>query len=231
MPDWVITEDAARQYEVGMLKTGKEADVHLVERHLGDRVNLLAAKRYRAFEERMFRNDARYRRRVGDRRVQLAMDRGTSAGMEFRAALWVETEFTVLSRLWESGAAVPYPVQRLGNELLLEYVGTREAAAPRLVHARVEREQLPALFDQFVETLTLFLVNDVVHGDLSPYNVLLWEGRLVFIDFPQTVDPLAHPEGLRLLEHDVTTMCNWFTRKGIECNASDVLADLMGHLF
>jgi len=78
----VITEDAARQLERGILKTGKEADVHLVERRLGDRRNLLAAKRYRAAEREQFRDDSRYRqaRRTGNRR-DLAIDKGTRAGV------------------------------------------------------------------------------------------------------------------------------------------------------
>ena len=57
-PGWVITEDAAHQIERGVLKTGKEADVHLLERRLGDRRNLLAAKRYRSLARRQFRDAA-----------------------------------------------------------------------------------------------------------------------------------------------------------------------------
>ena len=35
------------------------------------------------------------------------------------------------------------------------------------------------------------------HGDLSPYNVLVQDGRLVLIDLPQVVDVVAAP----LVEH------------------------------
>src|SRR2546423_3052715 len=87
IPDWVITSGDARQTELGLLKTGKEADVHLVERRHFDAVNVLAAKRYRKFEERLFRNDARYRaaRRTGESRLDKAMAQGNKAGMAFRA--------------------------------------------------------------------------------------------------------------------------------------------------
>ena len=131
VPDWVITEDAARQLERGILKTGKEADVHLVERRLGDRRNLLAAKRYRAAERRQFRDDSRYRRarRTGNRRTDLAIDKGTRAGVAFRAEQWVANEFDVMGRLWSAGVAVPYPVQRIGSELMVEYLG--EGPVPR----------------------------------------------------------------------------------------------------
>jgi RIO kinase 1 len=232
VPSWVITEDAARQYELGILKTGKEADVHLVQRTLGERVNLLAAKRYRDFEDRLFRDDSRYRRRrTGNRRVDLAMDRGTKAGMEFRASLWVDNEFDVLGRLWEAGAAVPYPVQLLGNELLLEYFGDADGAAPRLVAARVDMAAARDLYAQAVELLRALVRCGVVHGDLSPYNLLVWEGRLVMIDLPQAVDPLAQADGLGLLERDVTNVCTWFARKGVDTAPDDVIAELVSLLF
>jgi RIO kinase 1 len=73
VPDWVITSDLATQHDLGILKTGKEADVYLVERSLDSHTNVLAAKRYRKFEDRLFRNDARYRKRTGSRRVDKAM--------------------------------------------------------------------------------------------------------------------------------------------------------------
>ena len=84
-PDWVISEDPAQQFERGILKTGKEAEVLLVERRRGERRDLLAAKRYRASERRRFRDDSRYRhaRRTGNRRTDLAIDQGTRAGVVF----------------------------------------------------------------------------------------------------------------------------------------------------
>src|SRR5687768_3168577 len=60
-PDWVIISGNAVDQDLGVLKTGKEADVNLVSRRLGDRATLLAAKRYRDLRERAFRNDVAYR--------------------------------------------------------------------------------------------------------------------------------------------------------------------------
>ena len=184
-PGWVITEDAAHQIERGVLKTGKEASVHLLERHLGDRRNLLAAKRYRALAGGQFRDDGRYRqsRRTGNRRTDLAMEKGTHAGLAFRADQWVATEFAVLGRLWSAGVPVPYPVQHSGSELLLEYFGDDDGAAPRLVHAIVAAHQAADLFTQAVSALRRCAALATVHGDLSPYNMLVWDGRLVLIDF------------------------------------------------
>ena len=229
VPEWVITEDAARQYDLGVLKTGKEADVHLVERTVDDRHNVLAAKRYRKLDERLFRNDARYRaaRRTGNVRVDKAMAQGTHAGMAFRAMTWVATEFETLCRLWSAGIAVPYPVQRLGNELMIELIGTPERVAPRLVHAQVTRQQAHDLWPQVVDNLRGMARAGVVHGDLSAYNILVDRDRVVFIDFPQAVDPISHPDGMSLLERDVINICTWFAKRGVDCDPSTLYADLL----
>ena len=230
VPDWVITEDAARQFERGVIKTGKEADVHLVERTLGDRTNLLAAKRYRDLDERAFRNDAKYRKRLGDRRIDLAIAQGTRAGLTFKAQLWLETEFDALGRLWEAGAAVPYPVQKLGVELMMEYLGDEDEAAPRLVNAIAGRSKAEKvdLFAQLREALRVMTRVGLVHGDLSPYNLLVWDERLYVIDLPQAVDPILQPEGLGLLERDVENLCKWFRAKGVrDADPVDVYRELL----
>lgn len=229
VPEWVITEDRARQYERGVLKSGKEADVHLVERRVDDRTNLLAAKRFRAFEDRMFKDDSRYRsgRRTGSSRVDRAMARGTGAGMAFRARQWVETEFDALGRLWSAGASVPYPVQCAGREILSEYIGDEEQAAPRLAQLRPGRAQLEDLWGQLCDNMCAMAEQGVVHGDLSPYNLLVWRDRLVLIDFPQAVDPVGHPDGMALLERDVLNVTTWFAKRGLDVEPGEVLARLI----
>ncbi len=233
VPAWVITSGDARQVDLGLLKTGKEADVHLVERRHGEAVNVLAAKRYRKLEERLFRNDARYRaaRRTGESRVDKAIVQGNKAGMAFRARLWLAAEFDALCRLSSAGVPVPYPVQKLGNELLLELIGSAEQAAPRLVHARLDRTDLRRAWAQLVEAMHAMVHGGVVHGDLSPYNVLWDRGQIVIIDFPQSVDPIAHPEGISLLQRDVTNVTDWFSRRGIDCDPSDLFNSLLREAF
>ena len=233
VPSWVIVSGDATQVELGMLKTGKEADVHLVERRLGDDVNVLAAKRYRKFEDRLFRNDARYRagRRTGESRLDKAMAEGNKAGMAFRARMWLSTEFDTLSRLWSAGVAVPYPVQKLGNELMVELIGSAEAAAPRLVHARLDKPALHDAWTQLVDNLRAMVRAGVVHGDLSPYNILWDDGRLVIIDFPQSVDPIAHPEGIALLDRDVANVAGWFGRHGVPCDKDELFSSMLDEVF
>ena len=65
------------------------------------------------------------------------------------------------------------------------------------------------------------------HGDLSPYNVLLHEERLVVIDWPQIVDIIGNPHGFDFLERDVRNMCDWFVRRGHDVDAGELLGDLV----
>jgi RIO kinase 1 len=235
-PDWVITELAAVDTELGVLKTGKEAEVHLLERSIPDtdRSVLLAAKRYRAPEHRLFHRDAGYLegRRVRESRMSRAMVSRTSFGMELIAGQWAAAEFDALARLWEigrtyGGIRVPYPVSLSGTELLLEFIGTAGAAAPRLVQLRPDRAQLASLWAQLVDAVTVLARAGLAHGDLSPYNVLVRDGQLVLIDLPQVVDVVINPAGPEFLRRDVTVMATWFTARGYPVDPADLVRNLL----
>jgi RIO kinase 1 len=77
-----------------------------------------------------------------------------------------------------------------------------------------------------MDNIAVWLAHDRVHGDLSPFNILYTEGRLVVIDFPQAVDPRMAPAARRLLERDVANVCKYFTRHGIEADAAGIARDL-----
>lgn len=219
-PDWVVTELAAADSELGILKTGKEADVFLIQRAVPDtdRGCLMAAKRYRSNEHRMFHRDAGYLegRRMRRSREMRAMANRTSFGRNLIAEQWAVAEFAALSRLWSMGAPVPYPVQRSGTELLMEYLGDGDgAAAPRLAELRPSGDELRDLWHQLTAVLDLMASAGVTHGDLSAYNLLVHDGRLVLIDLPQIVDVVANPRGLEFLARDVANVAAWFRSRGL----------------
>ncbi|MEH1126787.1 serine protein kinase RIO [Micromonospora sp. CPCC 206061] len=222
-PDWLVIELAAVDTELGVLKTGKEADVHLVERGVPgtDRTCLLAAKRYRSPEHRLFHRDAGYLegRRVRRSRENRAMTNRTSFGREMIAGQWAAAEFAALSRLWEIGTSygsvsVPYPVQLLGTELMLEFIGQDGEAAPRLAQLRPEGAERASLWEQLVDALVVLARAGLAHGDLSPYNLLVHHGRLILIDLPQVVDVVANPRGREFLARDVRVVSDWFAARG-----------------
>jgi RIO kinase 1 len=123
---------------------------------------------------------------------------------------------------------VPYPVQLVGTEILLEFIGSTDGeAAPRLVQTRPSGAQLHDLWTQLVDALTMLARAGLAHGDLSPYNALVHEGRLVLIDLPQVVDVVSNPHGTAYLARDVTVMANWFGARGLEVSPGELISDLL----
>ncbi|MEU5693981.1 RIO1 family regulatory kinase/ATPase [Actinosynnema sp. NPDC020468] len=222
-PGWLVTDLAAVDRELGIVKTGKEADVFLLERAAADRSCLLAAKRYRSNDHRMFHRDAGYLegRRMRRSREMRAMQNRSSFGRNLIAEQWAVAEFAALTRLWQLGAPVPYPVQRVGTEVLMEFVGTDGQAAPRLAQLRPEPDELLDLWRQLVDALIVLASAGLAHGDLSAFNLMVHDGRLVVIDLPQVVDVVANPRGREFLERDVRNVGGWFTSHGLESELTD----------
>jgi RIO kinase 1 len=219
-PSWLVTDLAAVDTELGILKTGKEADVFLLRRGLpgGGRSCLLAAKRYRDAEHKMFQRDSAYLegRRVRESRDSRAMAQRTAAGRQMIARQWSNAEFAALIQLHGAGVPVPYPVQVLGTELLLEFIGEPDgAAAPRLAELRPGGSELAGLWDELVQTLLVLAACGLAHGDLSAYNLLVHRGRLIMIDLPQVVDVIANPRGAEFLDRDAANVARWFSARGL----------------
>jgi RIO kinase 1 len=219
-PRWLVTELAAVDTELGLLKTGKEADVFLLRRAVPgtERSCLLAAKRYRASEHRMFQRDSEYLegRKVRESRVNRAIANRSAAGRAMISTQWASAEFAALSQLSQAGLPVPYPVQVLGTELLLEFVGEPDGtAAPRLAETRPDHGELASLWDQLVAALSTLAALGYAHGDLSAYNLLAHQGRLVMIDLPQIVDVISNPRGAEFLTRDAVNVARWFTARGL----------------
>ncbi|MGW4645512.1 serine protein kinase RIO [Kitasatospora sp. NPDC004289] len=231
-PDWVVTELAAVDTELGIVKTGKEADVFLLERAVPGtgRRTLMAAKRYRDAQHRMFHRDSGYLegRQHKESRISRAMAKRTSFGKEAIAGQWAAAEFTALCRLWEAGVAVPYPVQITGTEILMEFVGDEHGvAARRLAQYAAEEVDVQDLWDQLGRSLSVLARQGYAHGDLSAYNTLVHEGRLVIIDVPQIVDVIANPRGRSFLERDVRNIGAWFVSRGLPEASVDALVEVL----
>jgi RIO kinase 1 len=236
-PRWVVTDLAAIDTELGIVKTGKEADVFLLRRAVPATDEsgpgpscLLAAKRYRDPEHRLFHRDAGYLegRRTRDSRVTRATANRTAFGRQAIAGMWANAEFTALCRLYEEGLPVPYPVQITGTEVLLEFIGDADGtAAPRLAETRPDERELSDLWDQLVDALVTLARGGLAHGDLSPYNLLVNAGALVMIDLPQVVDVIAHPSGRGFLERDAQNVATWFAARGLRAADPEKLAGLL----
>ncbi|KRA22361.1 serine/threonine protein kinase [Microbacterium sp. Root61] len=233
-PDWLVTSAAAFDTELGIVKTGKEADVFLLERAIPRTGGcLLAAKRYRGADRSDFHRSHQYEegRRHRNSRDDRAVAGKTAHGRAVSAAHWAGNEFTALCAAWDAGIPVPYPVQVSGTELLMEFVGDGRTAAPRLAQARLTPAEYSDAFAQVVAILTVFARAGFAHGDLSAYNLLFHAGRVVVIDLPQIVDLAANPSALDFLHRDVVNVCTWFARRGTSTDPEAMFAELLAQLW
>ncbi|MDI6909066.1 RIO1 family regulatory kinase/ATPase [Nocardioides sp.] len=243
-PDWVVTSQAAVDTELGILKTGKEADAFLLERAvpgspppdrggLGQSV-VMVAKRYRSNDHRTFHRAAAYTegRSVKRSRDQRALKRKSTWGKVVASSEWAVSEWDALKRCWSLGLPVPYPVQIDGTEILMEWITDDDGeSAPRLAQTRPERDLLASYFDQLRDVLATMVGDGIVHGDLSAYNLLAAGERLVVIDLPQIVDLAGNPNGLDFLLRDCANVCGWFRSRGLAVDEQDLFAELMAHAF
>jgi RIO kinase 1 len=244
-----VISDEYTDDPLGVLKSGKEAEIFVVERTSLDneRRCLLAHKRYRPRSVKnkgelealgfsrasTFVNDHVYRegRRFRRSREQRAVERMTDHGKRILNERWMGFEHEVMTRVWEAGAPVPYPVGFSGDGMLLEYVGDDSQAAPTLGQARLTKPELESAAEQLVEGLRALMEVGIVHADLSAFNLLWWRGRLQMIDFPQAVDLALNPHGLEFLQRDIENVSGWFERRGVAIDTARLFTDLLNVAF
>jgi len=211
------------------LKSGKEASVYLCRANRSTTgADLLAAKAFRPRQSRGFKNRSRYREGVviTEARVRRAVQNGSRFGRIVDEAIWRNHEFETLEALSAAGADVPAPVASAADGILMQYVGDEAGPAPQLRDVELDRSEARAAFDRLIWNVELFLSNNVIHADLSPYNVLYWEGRVTIIDLPQAVDPRTNPNARALLARDFENLCRHFARLGVHRNAKALAGDL-----
>lgn len=199
------------------VKPGKEATVFCCRGGAAAPVDLIAAKVYHDRDFRGFANDSRYQqgRVILDQRARRAFANKTRFGREVQAGMWTASEYETLRLLHAAGAAVPRPLACSSDVILMEFVGDENVPAAPLQRLTPARDEAPRLFKSLLRNLELWLAHDRIHGDLSPFNILYWEGVLTVIDFPQAVDPRFNPQAEDLLRRDIANVCGYFARHGV----------------
>ncbi len=227
--DWIV--DVLRK-----IKGGKEASVYLCKP--GEKIDepLVAAKIYRPRSLRNLKNDAEYR--VG--RVDLdesgtalwkladvnAIAKRSAYGEEVRHQSWIAYEFTTMELLYDAGADVPKPYAMEKNAILMDFIGDAATAAPALISVKLDTDEAQELFKRVIRNVELMLAHNRIHGDLSAYNILYWDGSIQLIDFPQVVLPDGNPSAWNIFQRDINRVCEYFSAQGIDCNARKIAADL-----
>ena len=223
---------------LGMVKGGKEASVYRCEADPETGETLLAAKVYRPRQFRNLRNDSMYRQGravldpygrdhdfARDQRVARAIGKKTAFGMQVSHTSWLMHEYTAMERLYEAGAAVPQPVAASENAILMSYHGDNGMAAPTLNQVRLAPREAEPLFQETLRNIDLLLQHGLIHGDLSAYNILYWEGDITLIDFPQVTNLHTNENAYFILSRDIQRTCEYFARQGVPCDPADVMAE------
>ena len=166
-------------------------------------------------------------RNTRDRRATV---KGTSWGRTVQAGQWAGAEFGYLSDFWSAGLPVPYPVQLDGTEILMELITLSDGtAAPRLAQTRPDQELLRNYWQQLTQAMSVMAGFGLAHGDLSAFNILATEDRIVLIDVPQAVDIVSNPQGMDFLARDCRNVCSWFSSRGLEADAEELLGELVAY--
>jgi RIO kinase 1 len=213
---------------LNVIKSGKEATVYRCRAHPSLGAKWVAAKVYHSINFRNFKDPTVYDagRVIGKGQVARAVKNHTDFGRQAQAAIWTDYEYETLCKLYEAGADVPEPFAATETAILMEYVGNGAAAAPQLQFADLDLEAAKAAWERILWNVELWLKNNLVHADLSAYNILWWGGRPKLIDLPQAVDPRFNPHAQKLLARDLRNVAAYFRRYGGEPDVDGIVHEL-----
>ena len=194
---------------LGRLQSGKEAEVFIVR--YAERV--VAAKVYKDRSQRSFKNKAAYQegRGVRNSRDQRAIGRRSSFGRDTEEEAWKSAEVDAMYKLHAADVRVPEPVLFFEGVLLMDLVLDAEGVtARRLIDTTLSAEQANAAYHDMLVQLVRMLSCDLIHGDLSPYNVLWAAGGPTIIDFPQIVSAAQNSNSERFFMRDAENILGYF---------------------
>ncbi len=219
---------------LGRVKGGKEANVYRCLAHPSTGETLIAAKVYRPRMFRNLRNDAMYREGRDiltgegksldktDDRTMRAIGKKTAYGQQVSHTSWLMHEYKTLTTLYNIGASVPQSFAAGENAILMTYFGDETMGAPTLQEIDLSRKEAKSSFDSVIANVELLLEHDMIHGDLSAYNLLYWDGEIILIDFPQVSITHLNSNARMILERDITRVCEYFAPRGVKCDPSDI---------
>ncbi|WP_411852117.1 PA4780 family RIO1-like protein kinase [Stenotrophomonas sp. LGBM10] len=193
------------------LKSGKEAAVYVVRS--GDDVR--CAKVYKDMAQRSFQQRVQYQegRKVRGSREARAVGKASKYGRKQQETAWKNTEVDALYQLRDAGVRVPEPHGYYHGVLVMELVTDAEGfSAARLGEVELEADQARDFHRVLVRQVVRMLCCGLIHGDLSPYNVLVGPDGPVVIDFPQVVNAGGNNAARSMLLRDVNNLTAYLGR-------------------
>ena len=202
----------------GVVKAGKESRVYWGKDKQG---NELAIKIYLTVSAEFRKGMWKYIE--GDPRFK-----GVKRDTRSLVFAWAQKEFRNLEQATMAKVRVPKPIAVKNNVLIMEFIGKNGVSAPSM------KEQPPENPGKTYKTLLTYLRRlyrkaELVHGDLSEYNIMIWRGKPVIFDVSQAV-PLSHPLAESLLHRDLNNLNRFFKRLGVEVlSTEECYRKITGH--
>jgi RIO kinase 1 len=207
----LLVADGIVDAVVQRVKTGKEAEVFVVRK--GE--DFLAAKVYKERNARNFKNNAGYKegRTVRNSRDARALAKGSSYGRKLSENEWMHTEHDALVTVVNAGVRAPKAELFYEGILLMELVlDANGQPAPRLIEVPLSAEEAAQYHKDIVGQIIRMLTCDLIHGDLSPFNILLaWNGPTI-IDLPQVIKAAHNSQSEQFLVRDVRNVTEYFAK-------------------
>ncbi len=138
---------------------------------------------------------------------------------------WANKEFKNLIRMADHGVRVPKAHRCFRNVLVMTYLGSARGPAPELRSVNVDDPH--RLFDLILEDMRRIRRSQLVHGDLSEYNILLWLRLPYIIDVGQSVT-LDHPHAEEWFHRDMRNMARYFAKIGVNVSHEELVRLVRG---
>lgn len=136
---------------------------------------------------------------------------------------WTQREYKNLLRAQEAGIRAPKPFAVMNHILVEEMIGDQEPA-PMLKDAKPkDPKEFLSLIIKDIEKL---YQAGLIHGDLSPFNILNHEEEPYFIDFSQATLTKT-PNSQELLERDLRNVFKFFSKLGVKENEGKILKNII----
>ncbi len=129
---------------------------------------------------------------------------------------WTQKEYKNLQRLKATSVRAPKPIVYLNNVLIMQYIGEKNKPAPLLKDVVLENPK--KIFDELIFFISkMYKKAEMVHSDISAYNVLMHRGKPYLIDLGQGV-LLEHPQSDEFLRRDIQNVVNYFKKYNIKAD-------------
>jgi RIO kinase 1 len=198
---------------LGPLRPGKEAHIHCCRRPDGGYAIL---KHYTPVSLRGFRSDAIYDMGTSfvQTRERRAIRDASNHGLQIKLKLWTANEYRNAQRLRALGLPVPEPLGHIGPAILMRMIGGPDRPAQQLREAALSAAEAQRLLPRLQADILTMLQQDLIHGDLSAYNVLWHRERHWLIDVPQMVNATVNSAAHELFIRDCVSLLGHLRRCG-----------------